>query len=321
MTIKLCIIMDPFEKIKINKDTTFAILLAAQQREWQIYYSQANNLYYEDSQVKIISRLIKVQDDVHRPVIYLNPAQSLSLNSFDITLMRQDPPFDLNYLYSTYLLEKAEYEGCFIVNNPRALRDVNEKLFINFFPQCCAETLVTSQTVLIKSFLDQYQKIVLKPLHAMGGNAIFLLSQNDPNVNSTIEVLTREGTTPIMVQRFIPEIYQGDKRIILINGKPFPYALKRIPAKGDFRGNLVKGATAVLHELTERDKWICQEVGPVLKKKGLLLVGLDVIGDYLTEINVTSPTCVREIETLSGQSITRLFLNCLQTAYQQIKAR
>lgn len=312
-SIKLCVIMDPIQSINPKKDTTFALLLEAQKRKWEIAYLEPKNLYQTKNtiygQVSKITLQNQQSDFVH--FVDTTP-QEVPLHFFDLILMRKDPPFDLAFLYATYLLELAQNEGCFIVNNPRSLRDANEKLFTLWFPECCPQTLVSSQPQLLKDFLNEYQKIVVKPLNIMGGDAVFALNQNDPNVNVILEFLTHKGTFPIMAQRFLPEINFGDKRILMIDGKPYPHTLSRIPALGDFRGNLVKGAKGELRELTTRDHWICEQVGPTLVAKGLFFVGLDVIGEYLTEVNVTSPTCVREIEAGCKKNICEEILNRLE---------
>jgi glutathione synthase len=221
----------------------------------------------------------------------------------DIILMRQDPPFNNEYLYVTYLLEKVEKQGVLVANRPESVRDSNEKLFATDFPQCGAPTLVSGRAELIRNFLAEQGDIVLKPLDEMGGSNIFRLGTGDANISVIIEVLTRQGRTPVMAQRFIPEISEGDKRILMIDGEPVPWALARVPGEGEFRGNLAAGGSGRGVELTDRDRWICEQVAPTLRETGLWFVGLDVIGDYLTEINVTSPTCVRELDELYGLNI------------------
>ncbi len=218
--------------------------------------------------------------------------------------MRKDPPFDLEYIYSTYLLEQAEEQGTLVINRAQSLRDCNEKLFTREFPQCCTPTRVARKNARIHEFLQQHQDIIIKPLDGMGGRSIFRIKRDDPNTNAIIESVTEHGTRQVMVQRFIPEISEGDKRILLIDGKAIPYALARIPASGENRGNLAAGATSKGVPLTERDHWICQQIGPKLKDKGLVFVGIDVIGDYLTEINVTSPTCIRELDNAFDLNIS-----------------
>ncbi len=297
MTIKLCVIMDPIESIHVKKDTTFALLLEAQKKQWEIYYLQPKDLCLMENGVYAFAKRITLQDTPLNWVNFIDTApQKVLLHYFDVVLMRKDPPFNLNYIYTTYLLEIAQKAGAFIINNPASIRDANEKLFAAWFPECCPETLVTSNIDLIHDFLNTHQKIIVKRLNSMGGDAVFALEKGALNINATLEVLIQTKMQPIMAQRYIPEITQGDKRILMIDGEPYPYALSRIPSAEDFRGNLAKGATGIGSELTVRDRWICERIGKTLKEKGLFFVGLDVIGDYLTEINVTSPTCVREIE-------------------------
>lgn len=307
MTIKLGVVMDPIENITAKKDSTLAMLLAAQKRGWQIYYMRQNDLYIRDGVTFAAMKKMTVFDDDSRWFEY---GQELTqeLHQLDAVLMRKDPPFDTEYIYTTYLLELAEKEGLLVVNKPQSLRDANEKVFTAWFPECTPANLITRDKQRIKDFLAEQKDIVLKPLHSMGGGSIFRVDEKNPNVNVVIELLTEYETRFIMAQKYIPEITQGDKRILMIDGEPVPYALARIPQEGEFRGNLAAGGTGVGVELSERDRWICQQVGPVLKEKGLLFVGIDVIGDYLTEINVTSPTCIRELENIykidiSGQLI------------------
>ena len=242
----------------------------------------------------------------------LGEAKTQPLTGLDVILMRKDPPFDMEYIYSTYLLEQAQSAGVLVVNNPQSLRDANEKLFTAWFPQCCPETLVTRKAELIRNFQQQHHDIILKPLDGMGGASIFRVKDNDPNFSVIIETLTDHGNTSVMAQKYIPEIVDGDKRILMINGEPVPYALARIPAKGETRGNLAAGGRAQGQALTEHDRWICQQVGPTLREKGLLFVGLDVIGNYLTEINVTSPTCIRELDSQFELNIAGDLMNSIE---------
>ena len=226
--------------------------------------------------------------------------------------MRVDPPFDMDYIYTTYLLERAEAAGVLVVNKPQSLRDANEKLFTAWFPQCCSPTLVTSQTQRIRDFLTEHGDIIVKPLDGMGGASIFRLKAQDHNLGVVLETMTDHGKKLTMAQRYLAEIKQGDKRILIINGKPVPYGLARIPAAGETRGNLAAGGTGAGRELTDREYWLCEQIGPVLVEKGLLFVGLDVIGDYVTEINVTSPTCVQELDNLYGLNISALLMDCIE---------
>lgn len=296
MTRKIAIIMDPIETINTSKDTTFALLLEAQKRKWDIFYLTQDNLYLDRNDVMALARQIQLKDQEKDFVTYLTPLTAHFLHAFDIVLMRKDPPFDKRFLYATYILDIAKRNGCFIVNDPEAIRGSNEKLFAAWFPECCPETLVSANVDVLLRFLERHQKIIVKPLSHMGGHGIFCLTKDNPNIYSALELLTYQGAMPIMAQRYIPEITKGDKRVLMIDGEPYPYVLARIPKEGDIRGNLSAGAIAKPQPINQRDRWIASIVGPVLKEKGLYFVGLDIIGDYLTEINVTSPTCVRELE-------------------------
>lgn len=293
--IQLGIVMDAIEHIKPYKDSSFAMLLAAQQRDWQLWYMTLNDLFLRDGIAYATMHQLQVQDDNTQWFEYLD-TRTVKLNSLDVILMRKDPPFDVEYIVATYLLEQAERNGTLLVNRPQSLRDANEKLYTAWFPQCCAPSLVTRCNQSLRAFLKEHDDIILKPLDGMGGTSIFRLRPQDPNVSVILETLTQHQQRFIMAQRYIPEIVQGDKRILLINGEPVPYALARIPAEGETRGNLAAGGRGEGVPLSERDRWICQQTAPILKEKGLIFVGLDVIGDYLTEINVTSPTCIRELD-------------------------
>ena len=295
MSIRLGVIMDPIGSVNFKKDSTLAMLLAAQKRGWTLLYMEQPDLYLAEGEARALMRTLQVRPAAN-DWYTLGDAIPTPLTELDVVLMRKDPPFDMDYIYTTYLLELAETAGVLVVNKPQSLRDANEKLYTAWFPQCTPPTLVTSQAELIRAFLADQGDIILKPLDTMGGASIFRLRQNDLNTGVIIETLTRHGLRQIMAQRFIPEIREGDKRILLIDGEPVPYALARIPAKGETRANLAVGGRGVGVPLSERDYWICEQVAPTLKEKGLLFVGLDVIGDYLTEINVTSPTCIRELD-------------------------
>jgi glutathione synthase len=292
---QLGIVMDPISAIKIKKDSSFAMLLAAQAKGWQLHYMEQSDLFLAQGVASASVKRLEVVEDANCWYTLSEP-RTLALSELDVVLMRKDPPFDMEYIYSTYLLEQAQAAGVLVVNDPQSLRDANEKLFTAWFPECCPETLVTRQSTLIRNFHQTHGDIILKPLDGMGGASIFRVKQADPNLSVIIETLTEHGKRSIMAQRYIPDIVDGDKRILMIDGEPIPYALARIPAKGETRGNLAAGGRAEGRPLTERDVWICQQVGPKLREKGLIFVGLDVIGDYLTEINVTSPTCIRELD-------------------------
>ncbi len=311
MTIKLGVVMDPIGSIHYKKDTTLAMLWEADKRGWEIYYFEQKDLFLKSGVAYGRSRLLKVFQDEKRWFEFGNE-QIIPLSNLNLMLMRKDPPFDREFIYSTYILEIAERDGVVVVNKPQSLRDANEKLFTSWFPQCCPPTLVTRSKKLLEEFYQEHQDIVCKPLDAMGGSSVFHLRPQDPNVHTVFEILTKYETEYTMAQKYVPAITEGDKRILLINGEPVSHALARVPAPGEWRGNLAAGAHGVAKPLTDRDRWICREVGPVLRAKGLYFVGLDVIGDFLTEINVTSPTCVREIDAQAHTDICADFLDCLQ---------
>jgi glutathione synthase len=311
MTVKLAVVMDPIQAINFKKDSTLAMLLAAQGRGWELFYMEQKDLYIEDGRAKCHSSRLGVANDPHDWFDLTDP-QHRALDEFDVILMRKDPPFDNEYIYSTYILEAAEREGVLIVNKPQSLRDCNEKVFATQFPHCCPPLLVTRDANLLKQFHDRHLDVIYKPLDGMGGASIFRVEEGDMNRSVIIEILTNHGKRQIMAQKFIPEISAGDKRILMINGKPVDYALARIPAQKETRGNLAAGGTAKGIELTDRDRWICEQVGPSLREKGLLFVGLDVIGDYLTEINVTSPTCIRELDAQFNLDIGGQLMDCIK---------
>ncbi|MCW9031388.1 MAG: glutathione synthase [Gammaproteobacteria bacterium] len=308
MSLKIGVVMDPIGHINFKKDSTLAMLLEAQSRGWQLYYMEQADLYMAHEVARAKMQPLKVFNNADT-WYQLSEAEDLELDSLDAILMRKDPPFDMNYIYSTYILEKAEEKGTLIINKAQSLRDANEKLFTNNFPQCMPPTLVSSQAEHITTFFKEHKDIILKPLDGMGGASVFRIKPGDSNLSVIIETLTAHGSKLTMVQKFIPEIKQGDKRILLINGVPVPYALARIPAKGETRANLAVGGEGVGVELTDRDRWICEQVAPVLKAKGLIFVGIDVIGDYLTEVNVTSPTCIRELDKQYNINISALLMD------------
>jgi len=314
--IKIGFVMDPIENINTKKDSSFAMMLAAQTKNWDIYYIRPQDIYISDSQAHARSDKISVTDDSKNWFQTLS-SHDTPLSHFDVILMRQDPPFNMNYIYATYLLEMAEQEGVLVVNKAASIRDCNEKLFTTLFPQCCVANLVSSNTQQLKEFIIQHSDVILKPLDGMGGASIFRVRSDDPNLNVIIETLTEHGHKLTMAQKFIPEITEGDKRILLIDGEPVPYALARIPAKGETRGNLAAGGSAQGQPLSDRDRWICEQVGPALKAKGLLFVGIDVIGDYLTEINVTSPTCIRELDSQFNLDIAGDLMNVIEKKLAQ----
>ncbi|ARU54424.1 glutathione synthetase [Oleiphilus messinensis] len=292
---RIGIVMDPIREINVKKDSSFAMLLAAQARGWQLYYMEQQDLYLDQGEPKAAIAPLSVRDQL-QDWFSLGDQEDQPLAFLDCILMRKDPPVDGEFVFATHILEQAEKLGVLVVNKPQSLRDFNEKLFATQFPQCCPPLLVSASAERIRTFYAEHQDIILKPLDSMGGNSIFRVKANDANLGVIIELLTGHGQKKIMAQKFIPEISAGDKRILLIDGEPVPYALARIPMQGENRGNLAAGGTGVGQPLSDRDRWICAQVGPTLKEKGLLFVGIDVIGDYLTEINVTSPTCIRELD-------------------------
>ena len=296
MTIRLGVIMDPIASINPKKDTTLALLLAAQNRGWEIHYMELGDLTLRDGHMRARTRELLVRDDYQRWFEFAGAAVPRELRELDVILMRKDPPFDTEYIFATYLLERAQAGGVLVVNDPRALRDANEKLFTAWFADVCPPTLVARRMLEIREFLAEFGDVVVKPLDGMGGASIFRIKTGDPNTSVILETLTAYESRYCMTQKYLPEILDGDKRVLVIDGEPVPYALARIPQAGELRGNLAAGGRGEGRPLTARDREICARVGPELKARGLLFVGLDVIGEYLTEINVTSPTCVRELE-------------------------
>jgi len=312
MELKLGIIMDPIEAIKPYKDSTFAILLEAQSRNWPIFYMEQSDLVLRDGRVYGYMRRLYVSDD-NTNWYHFTEGYTQPLSTLDVILMRIDPPISLEYMYTTYLLEMVEATGTLVVNKPQSLRDINEKLYTAWYPECCPATLVSKDIEQLTAFLQEHDDIVVKPLNAMGGKGVFRVRTDDVNCRVILETLTHYGQHTIMAQVFLPEVAKGDKRIILINGEPIPYALLRVPASGEIRANLAAGAQGLGVELTEQDQWICAQVGPMLREKGVLFAGLDVIGDYLTEINITSPTGIRQIDDHYDINISAALLDCIET--------
>jgi glutathione synthase len=310
MSIRLGIVMDPIASISFKKDSSLAMLLAAQARGWSLFYMEQQDLYQKASVARARTRPLQVFEDPQH-WFELQAEQDIALSELDVILMRKDPPFDNEFVYSTYLLEQAEQAGVLVVNRPQSLRDCNEKLFATLFPQCTPPTLVSRRADILREFAAEQRDIILKPLDGMGGASIFRHREGDPNLSVILETLTAHGTQQIMAQGYLPAIKDGDKRILMINGEPIPYCLARIPAAGETRGNLAAGGRGEARPLTERDRWIAAQVGPTLREKGLLFVGLDVIGDYLTEINVTSPTCIREIDNTFGTKIAEQLMDAI----------
>ena len=299
---KTGIVMDPISDIKTYKDSSFAMLLEAQRRGHALYYMEPKDLFVKDGRVFSRMQSLQVRDNT-TDWFSLDPLGDMALDELDMVLMRRDPPFDMNYIYTSYMLELAEKAGTLIINRPQALRDANEKFFINYFPQCCVPMMISSESDLIRDFVAEHGHCVVKPLDGMGGESVFQVSDTDMNLNVILETITRHNSRPVMAQRYIDEISEGDKRILIVNGEPVPYALARFAGKGDFRGNLAKGGSSKGVPLSDRDRWICSQVAPELKKRGILFAGLDVIGDWLSEVNVTSPTCIRELDSEFGLNI------------------
>lgn len=303
----LGIVMDPIESITPHKDTTLALMLSAQARGWQCYYIKQTDIYAQQDQAYAYTQPVEVFDDAQQ-WFRLGGCENKALSEFSVILMRKDPPFDMRYIYSTYLLDLAKKQGVLVVNDPNGLRDANEKMFLTHFHECMPATVVSSRYDVLKQFIREQGEVVLKPLHGMGGMSIFRLTEDDANLTVILENMTQRQTLPIMAQRYLAEIVDGDKRILLVNGEPIAFALARVPASGETRGNIMAGGKGESRPLTDRDRWLCEKIGPTLQQMGLYFVGLDVIGDYVTEINVTSPTCVRELNSANNLSIgDRLF--------------
>ncbi|WP_416456070.1 glutathione synthase [Saccharophagus degradans] len=307
--------MDPIASITYYKDTTLALLQAAQARGHNLTYMEMPDLYLEQGVAKARTRPLTVFDNAQQ-WYQLGSFEDKNLADLDVILMRKDPPFDNQFIYATYILERAENDGCLVVNKPQSLRDCNEKVFATAFPECCPPVLVSRDPTRLRAFHAQHQDVIFKPLDGMGGSGIFRCKHDDPNVSVILETLTLNSAEFIMAQKYLAEIKQGDKRILVVNGEAIPYSLARIPASGETRGNLAAGGTGVAQPLTERDQWIVDQVAPTLVEKGLLFVGLDVIGDYLTEINVTSPTCVREIDKAFNTNIGEKLVIALENKRQ-----
>jgi len=310
---KLAFVVDPLDSFKIYEDTTFAIMREAAARGHGLYALEQTDLSWRGG--KVYGNARRVHLTGKKPGWYrAEKAADVPLGKFDAVLMRKDPPFDMEYVYSTYLLEAADSQGIRVFNRPRAIRDWNEKMAITRFAKFAAPTVVARRESVIRDFLAEHRDVILKPLDGMGGASVFRVRRDDPNLNVIIETVTHYGRRTIMAQRYIPEIRDGDKRVLLIGGKPVPHCLARIPKAGETRGNLAAGGTGVARKLTKRDQEIAETLGPVLNKEGLLLVGLDVIGDYLTEVNVTSPTCFQEITEQTGFNVAGMMLDALERA-------
>ncbi|MGH8138676.1 MAG: glutathione synthase [Steroidobacteraceae bacterium] len=309
---RLGVVMDPIDAIKYSKDSTLAMLLAAQARGFELAYLEQADLSLRDGVAFGRGRPLTVRAEKENWFTLGEPRLE-RLGALDCILMRKDPPFDTEYIYSTYILERAEEEGCLVINRPQGLRDMNEKVYTAWFPQCCAPTLITRDMKDMESFLREHGKVVCKPLDGMGGRSIFVLEADDKNMNVVFETLTDYGNRFAIAQRYIPDIVRtGDSRVLLIDGEPVPYALARIPTSTDNRGNLAAGARGAGRTLNDRDRWLAGEIGPALASRGMLFVGLDVIGGYVTEINVTSPTGIRELDSQFGIDIGGLLMQAVE---------
>jgi glutathione synthase len=291
------------------------MLLEAQARGWELHYIELEDLFLSNGQAYARTRSLEVQRDANQWHRFTGE-QQIPLSELDTIIMRKDPPFNQEYIYATYILEQAEREGVYVVNKPQSLRDANEKMFTAWFPQCCTDTLVARNPQKIRDFLQQHKEIILKPLDGMGGASIFLVRENDPNFSVILETMTEHGQRFIMAQKYLPAIKDGDKRILMVNGEPVPYCLARIPSSGESRGNLAAGGRGEGRPLSDRDRWIAEQVGPTLKAKGLVFVGIDVIGDYLTEVNVTSPTCVQELDKQFDLNISAQLMDHIEAHLQ-----
>ena len=309
--IRVGVIMDSLESLNTKKDTTLALIEAAQKRGWQVDCLYQNELVLTEGRVSGVGRNLQL-DLQSDPWFCAGEPIARPLTHYDCLWMRKDPPFNMEYIYTTYLLDRVEAEGVLVVNRPATLRDCNEKLYATLFPQCCPPLLVSASSVDLKQFYQDHEDVIYKPLDGMGGNSILRARENEPNLSVIIELLTKGGTTPIMAQKYIPEIAEGDKRILMVDGQAEEYCLARIPLYGETRGNLAAGGRGEVRPLSERDRWIAAEVGPDLKARGILFAGLDVIGDYLTEINITSPTCVREIDAGANLDIGSMLMDAIE---------
>ena len=302
--------MDPIESITVEKDTTLAMMLAAQERGWKLKYFQRTDLFMRDGSASATMCDITVEDNPQN-WFHLGTPADLPLTECDCILMRLDPPFNMDYVFTTYFLQRASDDGVLVLNNPASLRDLNEKVFTAWFPQCCPPTLITSNNDKLRDFHKEFDDIIVKPLDGMGGSSIFRLKKDDPNVSVVLETMTDFGSTQIMAQTYIPEIVDGDKRILVVGGKPVSHALARMPAAGETRGNLAAGGKGIAVPLSDRDREIAETIGPVLVEKGVFFAGIDVIGDWVTEINVTSPTCARELNAQVGLDIGGQFMDVI----------
>lgn len=316
--IKLGIIMDPIDSINIKKDSSFAMLLEAQNRGYNLYYMELSSLYIRHGECRASTKLLSVTHNYDNWYSFKGDLD-IFLGSLDVILMRKDPPFDMEFIYATYILEQAESHGTIVVNKPQSLRDCNEKLFASWFHNHTPHTILTRNEGQIRTFLKEHHDIILKPLDAMGGKSVFRIKKDDPNISVIIESITNYGHKFCIAQNFLEAIKDGDKRVLVVDGEPVPYCLARIPQHGETRGNLAAGGLGVARHISETDWKIASDVAPMLKQKDLIFVGLDIIGDRLTEINITSPTCIVEIEAAFNISITSMLLDAIEKRIFYIK--
>lgn len=311
MSLKVGVVMDPIESIKPVKDSSFAMMLAAQARGWELYYLPPSELYLDQGEARGRYQAVTVRDQSDD---YYTLGESIDgpLGELDAILMRVDPPFDMDYIYITYILERAEAAGALVVNRPNALRDCNEKLFTAWFPEHCPRTLVTASSERLRERLAEMGDSIIKPLDGMGGESIFRMRADDPNIGVILEHMTLRGKRQCMMQEFLPDITEGDKRVLVVDGEVVPYTLARIPTKGETRGNLAAGGRGVAMPITDKERAIAEAVAPELVKRGLMFVGLDMIGGKLTEINVTSPTCIREIDAAYDIDIAGQLMDAIE---------
>jgi glutathione synthase len=320
MALRIGVLMDPIATINTKKDTTLGLLRAASAAGHQLTYLEQADLTVRNGETMASLRSLTVYDD-DTAWYAMGERYDASLSTLDVVLMRKDPPFDMEFFYTTQLLEDAERRGTLIVNRCASLRDCNEKLFAMQFPECCPPLLVSRDPTALKAFHAEHGDVIFKPLDGMGGQSIFRVKENDPNLNVILETLTDNGGVTIMAQQYLPAIKDGDKRVLMINGEAVPFCLARLPMAGENRGNLAAGGSGIVQPLSDRDRWIAEQVGPTLREKGLLFVGLDIIGDYLTEINVTSPTCMREIDRAKNTQIAEQLIACIEREVSESRGR
>ena len=320
MALRIGVLMDPIATINTKKDTTLGLLRAASAAGHQLTYLEQADLTVRNGETMASLRSLTVYDD-DTAWYAMGERYDASLSTLDVVLMRKDPPFDMEFFYTTQLLEDAERRGTLIVNRCASLRDCNEKLFATQFPECCPPLLVSRDPTALKAFHAEHGDVIFKPLDGMGGQSIFRVKENDPNLNVILETLTDNGGVTIMAQQYLPAIKDGDKRVLMINGEAVPFCLARLPMAGENRGNLAAGGSGIVQPLSDRDRWIAEQVGPTLREKGLLFVGLDIIGDYLTEINVTSPTCMREIDRAKDTQIAEQLIACIEQKVSESRGR